>query len=47
MFFHLSIMRYITKNMLPVRTTRHALRRENRFVGRKLTTVEYWARLVV
>ena len=37
----------MVKNMLPVRTTRHALWRGNRFVGRKLTTVEYRARLVV
>lgn len=37
----------MVKNVLPVRTARHALWRENRFVGRKLTTVEYRARLVV
>ncbi len=37
----------MVKNMLPVRTTRHTLRRENRFIGRKLATVEYRARLVV
>ena len=37
----------MVKNILPVRTREHALRRENRFVGRKLTTVEYRARLVV
>lgn len=37
----------MVKNILPVRTWEHTLRRENRFIGRKLATVEYRARVVV
>ena len=37
----------MVKNILPVRTREHRFQRENRFIGRKLATVEYRARVVV
>ena len=37
----------MVKNMLPIRTSEHTLRVENRFIGRRLTQVEYRARLAL
>lgn len=37
----------MVKNMLPVRTREHRLRVDGRFVGRRLTAVQYRARLVI
>jgi len=37
----------MVKNMLPVRPREHRLRVPKRFIGRRLTAVEYRARVVV
>ena len=37
----------MVKKMMPVRTSEHTLRFDGRFIGRKLTSVQYRARLAL
>ena len=37
----------MVKNVLPIRTTEHCLKVDNRFIGRRLTSVQYRMRLAL